>query len=993
MRHIGALGRRGAGAGPSRYAALARRVESRHSPQLSRVAPSPGALAARQFSSAGTAVDAGVFPTTEDVALYITHEKYRWQPRDPSDDAGIVQSAQRLILDGESPGMDGSPTKPEILHYMMAGRWREAELFDALRPSPAQLDTLLQALDLDKETARAVMQQLRHTDANPLGAANAWAPDEGGKEFDSGAVEAHLAKLSSTDFARWFPSSTPGEIRRLRNGLQTGEFSDDDKKAIAAVTKVLALTKALSVAFPFDFGKPGAVLIPTEEVTSKLEGLDPSIAQQWAAAVEAAPDREAWAYDDIMSALAADGHCAPGDAAAEAGAEEEDEDEEDDEEEEEEYEDEDDEDASPAPAVDSSVVSGAAVLNMDREEYARRLRASVQDGDRGDMLLALDMLGMSASSFRSWLKTGVLPQEWGGPNLSPATDQIALDKIKADAALIQKSERLVVTLRRTAKKAQMEPATSSSWRSSLSESSAVDARTAKLAAALEWVADAVDAHLESICSDDRESTVMHRNPPGCGAAHSQVQQLLEQSDDYSGTGDHWPYVDGVGDAGGKTALDEVLKTGIAVAKSLAPGAMGAGETLRQVQAQLKQIRQGEDRMAKETVKSEAYHKDLGERLSRQQAASGEALAGYAARCRAEYFAKLESGEIGSFEDLDGWLATTRLDYWQAAGVEWQGAVTRPHLWRAAIEELGHQAVETYWQGFVVAKAKDVHAENAGRGRGRGRGKDSMADAHGRVFSGISMKNVEKLRQSGPQWASLLEHAEDAQVDWVFQRSGMPESFSKGKRGDLFSPADSLRSLHPDGDERVDEPYVTWATKEYMWSLHQASSDRWTASELSRQFGIKLSNVEATLEMFEVAPAVAAHYEIGTERKATKVARELQQHWLDVEEANLHRKGDVINITTAVELKEASKGRAKGIVMADLTQVEMAEQNTYYDQAGPLTGSRTEQAEGGGDGGGSAAVDSVSEQTRSKTSRRMVIVGTSQQKTRHRRAAGTKKLTK
>jgi hypothetical protein len=36
----------------------------------------------------------------------------------------------------------------------------------------------------------------------------------------------------------------------------------------------------------------------------------------------------------------------------------------------------------------------------------------VEAGDRGDMLVALDTLGISHNAFRLWLKSGVVPEEW-----------------------------------------------------------------------------------------------------------------------------------------------------------------------------------------------------------------------------------------------------------------------------------------------------------------------------------------------------------------------------------------------------------------------------------------------------------------------------------------------------------------------------------------------------------------------------------------------------
>lgn len=84
---------------------------------------------------------------------------------------------------------------------------------------------------------------------------------------------------------------------------------------------------------------------------------------------------------------------------------------------------------------------------------------------------------------------------------------------------------------------------------------------------------------------------------------------------------------------------------------------------------------------------------------------------------------------------------------------------------------------------------------------------------------------------------------------MHQNPGRPEAFARGKRGDLFAPKDALRSLmDADGDSPPDDPYVTWATKQFMWTLHEAEPGRWTPDEISKQFGVKLPRVQVQSEL-------------------------------------------------------------------------------------------------------------------------------------------------
>jgi hypothetical protein len=54
--------------------------------------------------------------------------------------------------------------------------------------------------------------------------------------------------------------------------------------------------------------------------------------------------------------------------------------------------------------------------------------------------------------------------------------------------------------------------------------------------------------------------------------------------------------------------------------------------------------------------------------------------------------------------VESCLELARAAYWRTAAREWEHALARPQLWRAMFEEVGHQAVQSYWTGFLFAKA-------------------------------------------------------------------------------------------------------------------------------------------------------------------------------------------------------------------------------------------------------------------------------------------------
>eukprot|EP01051_Picozoa_sp_SAG22_P011852 SAG22_NODE_1178_length_5239_cov_67.095136_5_plen_248_part_00 len=232
-------------------------------------------------------------------------------------------------------------------------------------------------------------------------------------------------------------------------------------------------------------------------------------------------------------------------------------------------------------------------------------------------------------------------------------DQLGFDRLQADAGLIAKSERLVVALRRAAGKAQAPAATGSSWRDTLPAADggaggAGSSRAAQHAAALEWVADAVDEHLDGLV-EGRTSSIAHRNTPGTAGALGRVQQLLagyEPEPGGAGGGD-WPYL--AGEVGAPVGLEELLQAGAKVAAGLGPAGKACADAVKQVAAErAKREKAGAQLLAAE-AKSTARHAELGAQLGRLQAAAGEPLLQYAGRCRGVYFAKLASGEVGSFE--------------------------------------------------------------------------------------------------------------------------------------------------------------------------------------------------------------------------------------------------------------------------------------------------------------------------------------------------------
>ena len=61
---------------------------------------------------------------------------------------------------------------------------------------------------------------------------------------------------------------------------------------------------------------------------------------------------------------------------------------------------------------------------------------------------------------------------------------------------------------------------------------------------------------------------------------------------------------------------------------------------------------------------------------------------------------------------------------------------------------------------------------------------------------------------------------------------------------MFAAEENLTPL-AEADVDADDaahPFVTWRTKEFMWSLHSKDPHKWDARSISEQFGVKLPQV-------------------------------------------------------------------------------------------------------------------------------------------------------
>ena len=90
----------------------------------------------------------------------------------------------------------------------------------------------------------------------------------------------------------------------------------------------------------------------------------------------------------------------------------------------------------------------------------------------------------------------------------------------------------------------------------------------------------------------------------------------------------------------------------------------------------------------------------------------------------------------------------------------------------------------------------------------------------------------------------MAHADEATLNWRTERPGQMPTFQRGTRGNMFAAEENLT---PPAEADVDadaaaHPFVTWRTKEFMWSLHCKDPDKWDARSISEQFGVKLPQV-------------------------------------------------------------------------------------------------------------------------------------------------------
>ena len=201
--------------------------------------------------------------------------------------------------------------------------------------------------------------------------------------------------------------------------------------------------------------------------------------------------------------------------------------------------------------------------------------------------------------------------------------------------------------------------------------------------------------------------------------------------------------------------------------------------------------------------------------------------------------------------------------------------------------------------------------------------------------------------------------------------------------------------HPRNVSVQTTPRCAWhlCNHRVRWTVCHARPHSYCAPHLS-------AHLHSVPRGCSVAPAVETYYGFGTDRAGTKVARQLAQQWVDVEEASLHRKaaqpGGVVDIPNLPALRAAATRRGTGLRLRDVPERELAEQRAYYGQAESATPQvRPRSSRGGGDrssagaagtSGAAAARSEVQENVAEPAPAvpRIVVVGTSQQKTRHRR---------
>ena len=174
---------------------------------------------------------AEVFPTTADVMMFVSSERYRWEAAAEgvdadADDARQLRAAKRMMLrhafvrgQAVELGEGDGPGAAEIQRYLHVGSWLEAELYDSLRPGAEHLEMMSEMLELTPEVIKHVVGQLRHTSANPLGAAmNFPTEEQGGPSLE--ALLADLKSLSYSDFSLRYPGKSPEYIKSVWDLVQ-----------------------------------------------------------------------------------------------------------------------------------------------------------------------------------------------------------------------------------------------------------------------------------------------------------------------------------------------------------------------------------------------------------------------------------------------------------------------------------------------------------------------------------------------------------------------------------------------------------------------------------------------------------------------------------------------------------------------------------------------------------------------------------------------------
>jgi len=770
-----------------------------------------------------------LFPTVADVTLFISRSRYRWDAGSADAETehhAAIASARRTMLRHAAVEMgdkDG-PQTAEIERYMERGTWREAELFDSLRPSADNLAVLAASLGVEASTIRSALSQLRHTSSNPMGAAGMWFEQEEGGPT-AGQLREEIKAGTYQDLARRMPGAEPEHVRRLWSLVNEDELDECTLRSIDTASGVVAFMDVLSTAFPADFGEPGAPEWTTDQLVAELEQAESSTDGQSREELEAcrqkieAAERESWTLDDILTAL---GENSPtgGDATGESterddggGSGE----------------------ASSAIRARWSEVNGGLAGNgygsyvladedhreIRRDEYAQRLQFYVDSGVRGHMLLCLDSLGISIESFRHWLQSGEIPREWGGATLNPEEAALISRTAAQNALLVTKIQRLAQALRRTPAVVE-DAAQSKSWRLALSEPPFQDDHrpAAQLIQALVWAADALEFIAGSSAAGDR-------GVPCRQAALDRIVKATALCQIEDGTNDSadmspaWPYADDDGIDAPAADIDAVVKAVGEVAATLGEPAACVAALCSDIQKGTSRLEKHKSNLAQAGATSAAQQREIGIQMKRVQNAAGLPLSDFAARCRADYFNKLSAGQLSTYEDSHRWFVEMRETYWLAAGQEWTSAVIRPHVWRAVVEELGNQATDEYWAGFVRAKQRDLKLQKQGRGRRRGRKSREMP------WLTISQANAQQI-EGDPAWEQLSQHLGDANADWLNRLPSQSKMFSKGKRGDMFAQSNHFTA--PKGDEGLAQEAVhsavTWRTKQFMWDLHSRDPVKW-----------------------------------------------------------------------------------------------------------------------------------------------------------------------